>query len=69
MEAGFVVVESKHSKSFVGPVKSISSYEHVVIKMKTQKPPQQNRVLLVTSPLFVSSDSGSGDGGCGKRRT
>lgn len=60
---------SKHSKSFVRPVKSISSDEHVVIKMKTQKTPQQNRVLLVTSPLLVSSDSGSGDGGCGKRET
>lgn len=60
---------SKHSKSFVWPVKSISSYEPVVIKMKTQRNPQQNRVLLVTSPLLVSSDPGSEDGGCGKRET
>lgn len=57
---------SKHSKSFVKPVKSISSYEHAVIKMKTQKNPQktknpqQTRVLLVPSPFLERSDSGWG---------
>lgn len=60
---------SKHSKSFVRPVKSISSYEHVVIKMKMQKTPQWNGGLLVPSPFLERSDSGWGVYVAGKRET